>query len=339
MRTFPGVVPTIIATGMTQEEAYHLMVKKLAGEINAGEETRLYQWLEADQANRKILEELTLVWDKAQRDPLPVDVDAAWDKVDRRTQRKNIPLFGNTVWRIAAAVALFAVLGTWAVISLRTVTTTISTAANEIKKVDLPDGSYVWMHEYSTLTYTNNLKGSKRELKLDGMAFFDVKRDEARPFVITTARGSVEVLGTSFEVTAYKNDTFERVTVSTGKVKFANAQNEQSLILTANTEGVITTSGNAASAAVNSSELVAWKTSQLAFNNEQMDEVAKKLERYFHIQVILKNAEITNCRFTASFNNPKLGEVLDVIEKALQLTYTQRGNRITFDGKGCSTPK
>jgi transmembrane sensor len=321
---------------MTQEEAYNLMVKKLAGEIDEIDEVRLQQWLEASRANCEIFEELSLIWGKAQREPIQVDVDAAWGKVKLRTQHKTIFLSGNTLYKIAAAAVLLAIFGTWAFISLRTVTTTITTAAREIKKVDLPDGSFVWMHEHSTLTYTNNLKGNKRMLNLDGMAFFDVKRNETKPFVIITNRGSVEVLGTSFEVAAYKNDSFERVTVSTGKVKFRNKQHQESLTLTANTEGLITAKGKVSSKQVNSAELIAWRTSKLSFDNEQMDAVAKKLERYFHIQVILKNPAITSCRFTADFNNPKLNEVLDVLAKALQLTHTQQGNRVIFDGQGCS---
>lgn len=321
---------------MTQEEAYNLMVKKLAGEIDTNGEAHLQKWLETDRANRETFEELSLIWGKAQRTPLQVDVDAAWEKVNSRIQPKTISLLTNTSYRIAAAIAVFAILGTWAVLSLRTVTTIVTTAANEVKKVDLPDGSSVWMHEHSTLSYTDNLKGGKRTLNLDGMAFFDVKRDETRPFVITTTHGAVEVLGTSFEVAAYKNDSFERVTVSTGKVKFSNTQHHESLILTANTEGVITTKGKASSIPVNSNELIAWKNSKLTFDNEPMDAVIKKLERYFHIQVILKEPSITNCRFTADFNNPKLNEVLDVLDKALQITHKQQGNRVTLDGQGCS---
>lgn len=156
---------------MTQEEAYNLMVKKLAGEIDTNGEAHLQKWLEADRANRETFEELSLIWGKAQRTPLQVDVDAAWEKVNSRIQPKTISLLTNTSYRIAAAIAVFAILGTWAVLSLRTVTTIVTTAANEVKKVDLPDGSSVWMHEHSTLSYTDNLKGGKRTLNLDGMAF------------------------------------------------------------------------------------------------------------------------------------------------------------------------
>lgn len=316
------------------EEAHMLMTKKLAKETNSQEDAQLQAWLEDAADNKKAFDELNAIWQRVEEDAIVVDVDAAWQKVNQRTQPKVFTLFSSTVYKVAAAVAVFAVLGIWAVNSLKSTTTTIATAANEVKKITLPDGSNVWLHEYSELTYSNNLEGSTRELSLKGLAFFDVKRDEQRPFIINTPKGEVSVLGTSFEVNAFERDTFERVTVKTGKVKFEN-KNGEGLELTVNEEGTLTKSGHVIETVVDADELVSWHTNKLTFNNETMDKVANKIARYYHVKVKFNNADIANCHFTGSFENPKMNQVLDAISKALQITYVHQANHVTFSGQGC----
>ncbi len=319
---------------ITDETAHMLMAKKLAKETSSQEEAQLQDWLEAAADNKKAFNELNAIWQQVEKDTLEVDVDAAWQKVNNKTQTKVFTLFGATTYKIAAAAALFALLGFWAFNSLMSTTTTISTAANEIKKISLPDGSTVWLHEYSELSYNNKLKGSKRNLSLKGLAFFDVKRDEQRPFIISTPKSEVRVLGTSFEVNAFERDTFERVTVKTGKVKFENKSGE-ALELTANEEGIFTKSGNVTETVVNAEELVSWHTNKLTFNNETMDKVANKIARYYHVKVKFNNQDIANCHFTGSFENPKMNQVLDAISKALQITYVHQANHVTLSGQGC----
>lgn len=319
---------------ITDETAHMLMAKKLAKETSSQENAQLQEWLEAAADNKKAFNELNAIWERVEQDTLEVDVEAAWQKVNAKTQTKIFTLFGANTYKVAAAAALFALLGFWAFNTLMLTTTTVTTAANEIKKISLPDGSTVWLHEYSELSYSNKLSGSKRNLSLKGLAFFDVKRDEQRPFIISTPKGEVRVLGTSFEINAFEKDTFERVTVKTGKVKFENKSGE-ALELTANEEGIFTKSGNVTETLVDANDLVSWHTNKLTFNNETMDKVANKIARYYHVKVKFNNQDIANCHFTGSFENPKMNQVLDAISKALQITYVQQGNNITFSGPGC----
>lgn len=317
------------------EEAHMLMAKKLAKETNSQENEQLQAWLDDTADNKKAFDELKAIWQGVEPEPLVLNVEAAWQKVNKKTQPKVISIFSARVYKVAAAAVLFAVLGIWAVTNFKSATTTVTTAANEFKQVTLPDGSQVWLHEFTSLTYSNNLSGSTRELSLNGLAFFDVKRDESRPFIITTPNGLVKVLGTSFEVNAFKQDTFERVTVKTGKVKFENnAGNE--LVLTANKEGVLTNNGTAQETLVEANELVLWHTHKLTFNNETMDKVAQKIARYYHVKIKFSNQAIINCHFTGSFDQPQLSQVLNALSKALQITYVQEANVITFSGEGCA---
>lgn len=314
---------------------YNLIAKRLTNQSSPKEDQELEAWLNAGETNRKEFQDIKRIWQNTSQTPIELDIDKAWQKVEQRTAPKSFRL-PNHFLKYAAAVVTFAVLGFWAVSALKKTNTTVETASNELKQIELPDGSKVWLHEYAKLSFENNLKGNKRELTLEGLAFFDVKRDEEHPFIINTPRGQVEVLGTSFEVSAYKNELFERVTVRSGKVKFKQ-QSGSSVVLTANQQVTYNKNGNMDSATVDAEQLVSWINYQLDFQNETMDKVAEKISRYFHVNIKLANNEITNCHFTGSFKKPNLHEVLEVICKTLSLEQSQQANTITLKGKGCET--
>lgn len=323
---------------MVTQNDYALMVKKLSGELSESEEVAINNRINNDSEFGKAYQEVERVWNHAEPELFEVNTSAAWDKVRQQTLgAKRISLFGNNVFKIAAAVLVFAVLGVWLVNSFKQMPmSSVSTAANEIKQIQLPDGSIVWLHEFSTLSYENDLKGATRNVQLKGMAFFDVQRDEAHPFVIETPQGEVKVLGTSFEVSAYEKDNFERVTVSTGKVSFTSRK--ANVVLTKNQEASINASGEISQRDVNAEELIAWSAQTLQFKDETLDKVAEKIGRYFHVQVKLGNDKLKSCHFTGSFTAPKLKEVLDVIAEALTLKYTIEANRVFINGDGCKPP-
>lgn len=316
---------------------YNLMVKKLANQCSPEEELEFDAWIGQSEANSNAFKELQLIWENSTPAAIELNIDQAWQKVAKKTAPKILQLPRHFM-RYAAAIAVFMLLGFWAITVLRKPTTLIQTASNELKQVELPDGSKVWLHEYSKLSFEDNLKGNKRELKLEGLAFFEVKRDEAHPFVITTPHGTVEVLGTSFEVSAYKNEPFERVTVRSGKVKFQQ-QSGNAVILTANQQAITSPEGAIDSNTVEATELVSWIKNQLDFENETMDKVAEKISRYFHVKVKLSNNEIANCHFTGSFKKPNIEQILDAICKTLSLNQIKQGDVILINGKGCETTK
>lgn len=318
---------------ISDDEAQRLVVKKLTGEINTAEETELDQWLQAGAANRKVLEEYTQIWSNAENAPVTINTNDAWDKVTRKMQPVPLRIHFKPLIRIAAVFLVVTFIGYLFYANLARSVTKVTTASNEIKKIDLPDGSVVWLHEFSQLSYEGGLKGDLREVELTGLAFFDVHRNEQSPFRITTPSGSVQVLGTSFEVRAFPKEGFERVIVSTGKVRFEN-QAGASMELTANMEGIISRNKTSVQN-VNAADLTSWKDSQLSFEDETLDQVAEKMEHYFNIRIHFVNEDIRFCHFTGKFENPKLGMVLEALGSALQLTMERKGDHVYLKGKGC----
>lgn len=314
-------------------EAQELIAKQLSGEISKEELLVLNEWIQSHAENEHIWIQSKKVWESAAQQPIHINIDAAWQKVDQQTRGNVIKLNFTRTVGIAASFLILALVATWFVFKPGSIAQ-VQTSANELKKVTLPDGTEVLLHEFSSLSYTNNLKGSEREVTLTGLAFFDVKRDEAHPFVIHTPKGEVRVLGTSFEVDAYEKSLTERVTVKTGKVKFSSNSGSE-VVLLPNQEGILNSNGELTSIIIDEADAVWFSEKKLVFSDMRMDKAARKIERYFHVEVKFATAKIQNCHFTGTFQNPKLNDVLDALSQSLQLKYELKGNRVVFSGVGC----
>ncbi|MFA6260522.1 MAG: FecR domain-containing protein [Bacteroidia bacterium] len=319
---------------ISEEVAYQIMARILAGEAAPGEKKELDSWVQAYPENRKAYESFSVIWNTAQQKKIEVNVDAAWEKVNHRIKPSHQLYTTTRIWQWAAIFLAVSVIGFTIVRFAMLTSLSVQTAANEVKQVVLPDGSKIWLHEGSQLTYQNNFWNTKRNLTLTGMAYFDVQRDEERPFTIVTRRNSITVLGTSFEVMAYAGDSNERVTVTSGHVQFGN-KDQGMLDLKTNQAGIISTHQAFIVKEESASELTAWHKGKLVFNNETMDQVMNKIARYFHIRYVFLNPEIKGCHFTGTFENPKLKQVMDMISSALELSWKQDKKQVEIAGEGC----
>jgi ferric-dicitrate binding protein FerR (iron transport regulator) len=320
---------------ISESEAYTLIAKQLAGELSANEAERLDEWIQSSPANKKKSAALTNLWNTAEAHFPDIDTERAWKKVDRKTRPVIMQLWYSPALRIAALLLLTSLLGMISYRYLAVGVSSVQTAGRETKRIELPDGTIVWLKEYSSVSWSGKLT-EKRSLSFEGIGFFQVKRDEAHPFIIQTPHGSVQVLGTSFEVRAIRKDTFERVTVATGKVHFSS-NNGGALTLVFNQEGLIGQSGFQQIDSLDASSLTSWKDKTLEFDNEPLGKVAMKMERYFNIKIRFSNPHMLNCHFTAHFENPTQEQVTSAICRALQLHSSYSGRTITFSGKGCQT--
>ncbi len=153
------------------------------------------------------------------------------------------------------------------------------TALGERKMVELDDGSVVWLNAASRLTYPGRFTGGVREVTLEGEAFFDIARDEDQPFVIRSGALKTTVLGTSFNIRAYREDKTMSVAVMTGKVRVSSPEAE--LHLEPNQQAVFDKKRHKLDKRqeMSLSEMVSWKEGMLRFRNTTFPEVATVLKR------------------------------------------------------------
>lgn len=349
-----------------------LLGKFLAGETDAAESERVQRWLDQDNSERQEFDRFERIWDtagklsqKAQSPSIPVNTDAAWQKMrgkmrssseteDKLSPTKPVeappesvikplpvtPVRSNRtrswwqspVWAVAATVVLLSGL-LW-FFTKETETIPVAqvaavTADQKIEKV-LPDGSRVLLNRDSKLTYPESFADDSREVQLTGEAFFDIKPDPTKPFRIQVRNTTVQVLGTSFSIRAYTADV--RVTVRTGKVKFSTKTKEVTLVK--DEQAVFDSKKDTLIKALRfDANAMAFKTGRLVFEKEPLSNIIATLNEVYHADIHLANEEFGKCPFNMNVTNENLEFVLSLTEETTGLHIRREGNRVILYGK------
>ncbi len=322
-----------------------LLGKFLAQETNADELAVVEDWLEDSKENQKKLADYQYIWEKtsAIKNPeINLDVDAAWLKVRSKMtaekEVKTVVLFPKkkryfTKFNIAASIIFFAGIGLLFVLlnNKNTERISLKTTNNTLEKT-LPDGSVVFLNTNTILSYSADFQGDTREITLVGEAFFDVQRNESKPFVIHANGSDVRVLGTSFNVKAYTKSV--KVSVKSGKVSFKNKAKETFLVR--GEEAEFEAKNDTIRKITIDKNVFAYKTKVFTFENSSLEHVIKILSENYRTKIILKNNQIKTCRLTTTLNNETLPNALNIIAETLNLSVSPEGEKYIIDGKGCN---
>lgn len=154
-------------------------------------------------------------------------------------------------------------------------------------KLNLPDGTSVWLNAGSRLLFPNNFNSKKREVFLIGEAYFDVTKSEYKPFVVHTSELMVEVMGTEFNVSAYANDDIIETVLTEGSVKLTRngaGLFESSILLNPNQMATLNkNSQETIVKEIKSENYTSWKNGFFIFEKEQLSRAIKQIERYYNI--------------------------------------------------------
>lgn len=185
-----------------------------------------------------------------------------------------------------------------------------STLTGQKKTIKLPDGSLVSLNYTSKILYPQEFDKEVRKVYLSGEAFFEVVSNPDQPFIIQTGSLQTKVLGTSFNVQSWNDQSEIRVTVVSGKVQISEPKGEYS-ILTPSEMGIFHKSDNSISRKkVDLNRHISWKNGIIHFVNEPLDHVFKKLEKWYGVKIKVLNQDKITGRFSGEFDNESLETVL-----------------------------
>lgn len=200
------------------------------------------------------------------------------------------------------------------------------TAPLEIKTVTLEDGTIVTLNSNSDLRYPRKFNDSTREVYLKGEAYFQVKHDDKKAFIIHSGKLKTQVLGTTFTVTAYDENGSMNVSVLTGKVSVKDEVKDKWIILTR---------GQSASTVKDHSkfnltqmlhpeEAICWIDDKLIFDNLTLEECVLKLSNRFDVKIKIEDGRLSKKRITAIFQKKTLPNILNAITKLTHSNYKQQ---------------
>ncbi len=321
-----------------------LIPKYLSGEASDSEVKRLEQWVLSSPENKSQFNQFKKAWilSGIEGNYQQLDIDKEWSDVTGQLfpknnivsiQRKPVRRI-NIYLRIAVAVALVIAASLWLYRSISTVEYQELVAQTEIEEDQLPDGSQIALNQFSSLKYPEKLSSRTRKVELKGDAFFEVERDESRPFIITTQNVEIEVLGTSFYVDSRDDQPQVQVIVETGSVAVTTGDNK--IVLESNEIGIYEKATGQLTKKTNDDvNYLAWKTDVLVFEETILERVVFDLNRKFHSQISIESEVLKSCPISATYENKSLEAIIKIIEKTLNIKAETKGEEIVFTGEGC----
>lgn len=195
-------------------------------------------------------------------------------------------------------------------------------AANQGEKANvvLPDGSKVDINSASKIIYFNDYNKVSRNLQLDGEAYFDVKHDKTKPFVVKCHDIRITVLGTTFGIRAYKDDRFISVVLKTGKIIL---QTPSEYIVMHPNERIVydCSTQTTETETVVASEYVNWRQDRLRFDDETIEEIMRVISRTHNINIRFSNDSLKKQRFTGTLDNKNIETVMNMISKTSTIKF------------------
>ncbi|MEO9966125.1 MAG: FecR domain-containing protein [Reichenbachiella sp.] len=326
---------------MNDQRFFDLSAKRLSATISSQEEDELTQYLEEQPDQRIVFRELENHWNESGKLRLKYtdDPQGAWEKFSgmKSDHQPKTVRWVHFAYRLAAMVVLTVGLGFLFREFGKTEPYHYATFEGEIKWIMLPDSSHIRLNESTLLTVASDFNENDRNVILEGEAFFEIARDENRPFIIETNEAKTHVLGTSFNIRALEEEPQVEIYVVSGKVSFSAGEKE--LILTKGMAANYNKAGEELALIAESQNALAWHSQTLKFEDTPLGKVFADLEQYFDVEIAVTNENLKNCRFTGEFKKPNLEEILKIISISADITYSKNNNRYTIDGEGCSPVK
>lgn len=376
-----------------------IIIKYLFGETSEEESLLVNQWLNENEKNRKYFNEIAFVWktsgiaqnieqndvEKDRKIFIQKIGELPGEKTMKPTEpvKRNLQLFMSNTgpkyyqWLQIAAIFILAFCLSWTVFYfMNRKPDTGSLEYNQIittkgqkSQIILSDGTTVWLNSETTLRYPSAFNDMKREVFLEGEAFFEVqKKGNKIPFIVKTSEIDIKVLGTSFNVMAYPDEETIETTVVEGSVyiirKGVKSSSDQNIILKPNQKVTLLKKGSrvilseietAKPIMIKSTKAIqpisptkkeqilisrkvdielhtAWKDDRLIFQSETFENICYKLERWYDVKIHVRNEELKKYRYTGKFvHNETINQVLEILKLTTPINYTFKQNDLFID--------
>lgn len=240
-----------------------------------------------------------------------------WDLFDKKEAKlrldyrlhkndNSIVKLSRRVW-IRAAVILIAVISGAVLHTLvpgsfkESRFTEIVVPLGQMTQIKLSDGSKIWLNSGSVFKYPTEFGQTSREVFIDGEAFMEVAKDKHNPFIVNAKEFSVKVLGTSFNITAYSTDSHANVTLVEGSVLLHSEDKKWERNISPGQSAMLLDGKVPEVSNVKTDFYTSWKEGKIVFRNETLEEIAKKMERWYNVEVQFKDEELKKLTFSGTF--------------------------------------
>ncbi len=341
---------------------YEVLLRFITGKCSLKEKEQIEEWLLLDHANSEILEVLRSSKSAISEYSDNINIEKAWEKLENKIQFNNSSLerikqeAGKTVSskkqtlfklnkfrlvRYAAAVLLAVSIPYIYTLTMNQGTTDERNGGmNEVfvesgkqANITLPDGTTIKLDAGSSIKYPKNFNESTREVYLSGEGYFDVARNEEKPFKINTKNAVIQVLGTIFNVRSWSVSDIVKVAVVEGKVSLrSNIRDiDDEAIITAGYVSTLDIFGILTSPEkTDPVKHTKWMEFEMSFEDAPLKEIFNQLERWYGLDIKVNDDAILQERIKLYIPNRPIEGVLDLISKMLGIQYELSGKNVLF---------
>lgn len=342
----------------------------LTGDCNPEEKARIEKWIREDPANRQIFEAIKKIWRVEPKKELQADLQKAWNRLEKQMQEKEEKIHANRriydlthrfkrksgssgryAWmRVAAIIVLGLLLSFYAILYLTDGELTNNTESEgtemvmqEIKtdrahqsEMTFTDGTIVRLNAASLIRFPQQFDSDRREVYLEGEAWFDVSHNPEVEFVVKTRDASVRVLGTEFNVRAHPDEQDVEVVVAEGTVSVQastdTTEGADAGVFLRKGEMSRVKSGQPpiSPQKVDISKYLSWLKGDFVFEETPFRRVLREWERRFDVDFEVENEMLLETPFTGEFRNESFEEMLRLTSITLEFSYSRKNDTITI---------
>jgi transmembrane sensor len=331
----------------------HLIVRYLSGEATESERLQLEQWQEQSKSNKQYFDQFFFLHEKvlASHKTVSVDVSRGWDSLKRnmsvtkteiKAKKTEIRFYHLPLVRIAAILILaIGIALSFYKIYISSEKTTVKLVVVESHNKPfsqvLSDNSEVFLNRSSKIIYSSQFGRNNRDIVLSGEAYFNVKHETQKAFIVEAEGTRIKDIGTAFNIKAYPDSNLVKVFVESGEVMFYT-KDDPGIKLTRGETGFYNKSSRSFKK-VNQEEsnILSYKTKVFVFQNSRLSEVIRELNSVYQSNIRLSSSDLLNCKITVRFENEDLDRIVGVIGETLELTVSQTNDGYILEGKGCGS--
>ncbi len=327
---------------------YEQLSKFFSGELSPDEKASLLASLEADKELYDEAVRLKNSWATAQLADSPDDrviAQQGWNMFTQRLSNNGIlPLPATppvkqkkqllpTYWRIAAALALLIIVPFFTAYLFFDkkpvpVYQTLTVPAGQYTQLTLSDGSEIWLNACSKLVYPEKFTSNKREIQLEGEGLFKVQADKKKPFIVKTKGLNVIATGTQFNVTAYPDESQTTTSLIEGVVQLQSDNNKgyelkSGQIAVYNKNELRITVKN-----TDTDRQISWIHGEYPFEATSLEDITKRLERYFNVKFVFEDESLKQRKFTGTFHKSQSIEQIMLVLETSKVNYRINDNTV-----------
>jgi ferric-dicitrate binding protein FerR (iron transport regulator) len=301
-----------------------ILYRFFGGNASLKEEMQIREWMESSSGNRRVFFHERKLFDA-------ITLFADEKTVGKPTAKPPVRPYPviRELAKIAAIIALTLGGSFWYRQMQKTdepvAMQTIFVPAGQRVNITLPDGSNVWLNARTHLTYPVSFNSKDRTMELDGEAYFEVAKNEHKPFIVQTAQGIVEVLGTDFNLEAYSSREEFETTLMKGrvKIKLNGSVGGEEVWLTPDKKAVLK-DGKLQVEPVDDYTSYRWREGLICFKNESFVSIMDDFEKYYGVSVRVKNQKVLQSFYTGKFRyTDGVDYALRVLQKDIPFTYSR----------------